>query len=111
LTVYSLGALTFGHFDSQTRLDDLEESVRRVGPTFVNMRTRLEAREDAEFLKAKLALADPSNRVRSDLAGTRRENNVTQVCVICTCVYLCGNMYEYIHTYIYNYMYVCTEYV
>jgi len=60
-------------------LDNLEESVRRVGPTFKTMRMRLEDRENSEFLKAKLALEDPNNRVRSDLTRTRRENNVTQL--------------------------------
>ena len=54
-----------------TRLDQLEESVRRVAPTFKNMRMRLEERENAEFLKAKIALSDPNNRVRSDLTRTR----------------------------------------
>ena len=60
-------------------LDNLEESVRRVGPTFKTMRMRLEDRENSEFLKAKLALEDPNNRVRSDLTRTRRENNVTHL--------------------------------
>lgn len=62
-----------------TMLDNLEESVRRVGPTFKNMRMRLEDRENSEFLAAKIALADPSNRVRSDLTQTRREDNVNQL--------------------------------
>jgi len=96
-----------------TMLDNLEESVRRVGPTFKNMRMRLEDRENSEFLAAKIALSDPSNRVRSDLTQTRREDNVNQlvgmwgndpeppmndavcvhvcafVCVLCVCVCVC----------------------
>ena len=63
----------------RTMLDNLEESVRRVGPTFQNMRTRLEAREDGEFLKAQIALSDPNNRVRSLLKQTGKVNNVTQL--------------------------------
>ena len=70
-------------------------------------------RENSEFLAAKIALADPSNRVRSDMTQTRREDNVNQlvgmwgndpeppmndavcvhvcafVCVLCVCVRVC----------------------
>jgi hypothetical protein len=60
-------------------LDKLQESVERVGPTFKNMRQRLEDREDGQFLKAQIALADPNNRVRSKLKTMGREGNVTQL--------------------------------
>jgi hypothetical protein len=60
-------------------LDSLEETVRRVAPTFKNMRMRLEDRENSEFLAAKMALSDPNNRVRSTLKETGREDNVAQL--------------------------------
>ena len=62
-----------------TMLDSLEETVRRVAPTFKTMRMRLEDRENSEFLAAKIALSDPNNRVRSELKQTGREANVVQL--------------------------------
>jgi len=70
-------SLNLDRRSSRTNL--LEETVRLCGPSFKNMRTRLEAREDSEFLMAQQALADPSNRVRSKLLETRRQDNVTEL--------------------------------
>mmetsp|Transcript_59448 Transcript_59448/g.140549 ORF Transcript_59448/g.140549 Transcript_59448/m.140549 type:complete len:702 (-) Transcript_59448:148-2253(-) len=63
----------------QSNLENLEESVQRVGPTFRNETQRLEARDNAYFLQAQLALQNPENKVRSNLMQTRREDSVKQL--------------------------------